>query len=615
MPDPLELQYENELTFIRQMGAEFARDRPKIAERLLLNQETGASADPHVERLIEGFAFLTARIRLKLEDEFPELTESLLETLYPHYLAPIPSMAIIEFDVDAERGNLPEGHTIARGSSLHTQEFDGVRCQYRTTTPVTLWPIEVSGARYQTAPFGKEVLPPSKSLQSKAMIRLELKALAGSNFSELQLDRLRFFLSGDPAMTNRLYELIFNHVTQVVVRAGSSPAGPPATVLPASCLKEVGFSPDEGMLPYGARSFLGYRLLSEYFCFPSKFLFVDISGLEAARRAKFTDRLEILLFLNRSIPTLEAQIRPETFRLGCCPIVNLFDQGADPIPISRAQTEYHVIPDVRHHWAMEVYSIDAVQSTNMETQKVIDYRPFYSFKHAAESDENRAYWCQSRRPSVRKNDAGTEVYISLVDLEFDPVMPPSEVLTLQTTCTNRDLPGQIRARGREDWGFQLQGQAPYRKIVPVVSPTPAHRLPPEQLRWRLISHLSLNHLSITDAEEGAEALREILKIYDYAATRVTSQHIEGIVSVSSRRAVAPITDSTAQGFCRGVELTIEFDEDRFAGGGPYLFACVLERFLAMYASLNSATRLVARSKQREGYWKRWPFRSGDKTLL
>ena len=264
---------------------------------------------------------------------------------------------------------------------------------------------------------------------------------------------------------------------------------------------------------------------------------------------------------------------------------------------------------------MEVYSIDAVQSTNMETQEVIDYRPFYSFKHAAEGDENRAYWCQSRRPSVRKNDAGTEVYLSLVDLEFNPVMPPAEVLTLQTTCTNRDLPGQIRARGREDWGFQLQGQAPYRRIVPVVSPTAAHRLPPEQLRWRLISHLSLNHLSITDAEEGAEALREILKIYDYAATRVTSQHIEGIVSVSSRRAVAPIADSTAQGFCRGVELTVEFDEDRFAGGGPYLFASVLERFLAMYASLNSATRLVARSKQREGYWKRWPFRSGNKTLL
>jgi type VI secretion system protein ImpG len=615
MPDPLELQYENELTFIRQLGAEFARDRPKIAERLLLNQETGVSLDPHVERLIEGFAFLTARIRLKLEDEFPELTESFLETLYPHYLAPIPSMAVIEFEVDPQRGNLPEGHLIDRGSKLHTQEFDGVNCQYRTTAPVTLWPIEVASARYQTAPFGKDVVPPARSLQSKAMIRLELTAAPGASFTELQLDSLRFFLSGESALTQRLYELLFNHVTQVVVRAGSSTSGPQPIVLGSDCLKPVGFAADEGMLPYGGRSFLGYRLLTEYFCFPSKFMFVDICGLEGVRRAKFTDRLEILLFLNRSIPILESQVRAETFRLGCCPIVNLFQQGADPIPVSRAQTEYHVIPDVRHHWAMEVYSIDAVQSTNMETQEVIEYQPFYSFKHGAESDDNRAYWCQSRRPSVRKDDAGTEVYLSLVDLAFSPVLPAAEVLTLETTCTNRDLPGLIRARGREDWGFQLQGQAPYRRIMPVVSPTAAHRLPPDQLRWRLISHLSLNHLSITDAEEGAEALRELLKVYDYASTRASGQHIEGIVSLSSKRAVAPITDGTAQGFCRGVELTIEFDEDRFAGGGPYLFACVLERFLGLYASLNAATRLVARSKQREGYWKRWPFRSGEKTLL
>jgi type VI secretion system protein ImpG len=615
MPDPLETQYENELTFIRQLGKEFARERPKIADRLLLDRETGASVDPHVERLIEAFAFLTARIRLKLEDEFPELTESFLETLYPHYLAPIPSMAVVEFEVDAERGNLPQGHRIERGSKLHSQEIEGVSCQYRTTAPVTLWPLEVSDARYQTAPFGKDVIPPAKSLQSKALLRLELVAAAGASFAELELNRLRFFLSGDYALVNKLYELIFNHVTQIVIRGDSSIRGQEPIVLPPSCLQPVGFNADEGMLPYGAQSFLGYRLLTEYFCFPSKFMFLDLCGLEAIRRQKFGNRLEILLFLNRSIPNLEPQVRAETFRLGCCPIVNLFDQRADPIALSRAKTEYHVIPDARHHWAMEVYSIDAVQSTNMDTQEVVDYRPFYAFKHGADAEDNTAYWCQSRRASVRKNDAGTEVYLSLVDLGFNPTLPPAEVLMLETTCTNRDLPGEVRARGGGDWGFQLQGQAPYRRIVPLVSPTATCRLPPEQLRWRLISHLALNHLSITDAEEGAEALREILQIYDYAATRATQQHIEGIVSVTSRRAVAPISDGTAQGFCRGIELRIEFDEDKYAGSGPFLFASVLERFLGLYASLNSATRLVAHSKQREGYWKRWPFRSGEKTLL
>ncbi|HEX3724747.1 MAG TPA: type VI secretion system baseplate subunit TssF [Pirellulales bacterium] len=615
MADSLEMQYENELTFIRQLGKEFARDRPKIADRLLFDRESGASEDPHVERLIEAFAFLTARIRLKLEDEFPELTESLLETLYPHYLAPIPSLAIAEFQVDPQRGNLPDGHLIERGSRLRSREAQGVSCQYRTTTPVTLWPIEVADARYQIAPFGKNIVPPSRSGQAKALLRIELAAAPGASFAELNLESLRFFLNGDYPLVNRLYELIFNHVTEVVIRSGGATVASPSVVLPATCLRQVGFGRDEGLLPYGGRSFLGYRLLTEYFAFPHKFMFVDLSGLGAARRLAATNHVEILLFLNRSIPNLEPLVRAETFRLGCAPIVNLFDQAADPIHLSKTQTECHVIPDVRYHWAMEVYSIDSAQTTDPETQQTVDYRPFYAFKHGADPHANTTYWCQSRRPSVRKDDAGTEVYLSLVDLEFNPSLPAAEVLMLKTTCSNRDLPGQIRALGSDEWEFQLDGQAPCRKIVSRVAPTASVRLPQEQLRWRLLSHLALNHLSITDAEEGAEALREILKIYDYAATRSSQQHIEGIASVTSRRVVAPITDSTGQGFCRAVELTIDFDEDKFVGTGPFLFACVLEQFLGLYASLNSATRLVARLKQREGIWKRWPFRSGEKTLL
>ncbi len=284
MPDPLERQYENELTFVRQLGVEFARERPKIADRLLLDRTTGSSEDPHVERLIEAFAFLTARIRLKLDDEFPGIPESFLESLYPHYLAPIPSMGVIEFEVDPERCNLPEGHTIERGSNLQSRQIRGVACQYRTTTPVTLWPLQVLEGRYQTAPFGKDIVPPSKSLQSKALLRLQLTAAGGASLNSLELDSLRFFLSGDDTVVQRLYELIFNHVTQVVIRDPDAPRHVQPIVLPASSLRQVGFGRDEGMLPYGGRSFLGYRLLTEYFAFPHKFLFFDVSGLEALRR-------------------------------------------------------------------------------------------------------------------------------------------------------------------------------------------------------------------------------------------------------------------------------------------------------------------------------------------
>lgn len=610
--NPLEAFYESELAYIRQLGAEFARERPKIADRLLVDRETGKSADPHVERIIEAFAFLTARVQLKLHDEFPELTETLLGTLYPHYLAPIPSMAVVQFEVDPSRANLPRGHTVARHSRLYSREVLGTPCRFRTAYPVTLWPIELTQARVQTSPFGKDVVPPPRARQAKAMLRLELRAAGGASFAELELNRLRLFLSGRDAETRALHELLFNHMVQGMVR--SDPGGDALCLLAPDALKPVGFERDEGLLPYPNRSFMGYRLLTEYFSFPSKFLFFDVEW-PPIDRGRLSDRLEILLFFDGSPPNLESQVTTDTFRLGCTPAVNLFEQDCDPIRITQTKTEYQVLPDVRNYSAFEVYSIDAVQSTDMETQETIDYHPLYSFKHAAGRDRPQAFWQMIRRSSARPDDRGTDVFLSLVNLAFEPRLPPTEVLTLRATCTNRDLPGDLRTAGGEDWGFQLEAAAPCRRIVPVVMPTAPARLPPEEYRWRLLSHLALNHLSITDAEDGAAALRELLKVYDYAASAVSRQHIEGIVSVSSRRTVAPISDGLGQAFCRGVEVTIEFDEEKYAGSGVFLLASVIERFVSLYASINSVTRLVARTKQREKPLKQWPYRAGDRILL
>jgi type VI secretion system protein ImpG len=397
-------------------------------------------------------------------------------------------------------------------------------------------------------------------------------------------------------------------------RAGSTPRDPAPIVQPASVVQSVGFGRDEGMLPYSNRSFLGYRLLTEYFTFPSKFMFFDLGGLRATHTRGYNDRLEVFLFLDRSARELENRVKTETFKLGCSPIVNLFTQEADPIHLTHAKHRYHVVPDARSPGQMEVYSIDAVRSTNVDTGVTTEYQPFYSFKHGSEADRQQTYWYARRRPSVHKDDRGTEMYLSLVNLDFEPAAPATDVITLQTTCTNRDLPGELRSAGGESWGFQLDGHAPLARIVPVVIPTASSRLPFDQGRWRLISHLALNHLSIADGEDGADALREILKLYDFAGSKVSAQHIAGVLAVNSRRAVAPITDGTGSGFCRGMEITVEFDEQQYAGSGVFLFASVLERFLGLYATLNSATRMVARSRQREGPIKRWPFRSGERTL-
>ena len=310
MPDPLEIQYENELTFIRRLGTEFAHERPKIADRLLLDRESGASEDPHVERLIEAFAFLTARIRLKLNDEFPELTESFLETLYPHYLAPIPSMSVVEFKVDPVRCNFPQGHTIEKGSRLLTPSIRGVACEFRTTSPLTLWPLEIVSAHYLLP-----LWPGHRALVQNRRIKGAHSIGAGVRRRSISLrvgtrQAAVFFKRGLRAFVSKLYELIFNHVTQVMIRGeASSLEGPPLTLRP-NALQPVGFAPDEGMLPYGNRSFPGYRLLAEYFCFPSKFMFFEIEGLQGVRRRGWKKRLEVLLFLNRSMPNLEAQVRP-----------------------------------------------------------------------------------------------------------------------------------------------------------------------------------------------------------------------------------------------------------------------------------------------------------------
>lgn len=604
MPDDLLTYYERELTFMRQMGAEFAAKYPKIASRLLL--EADKSEDPHVERLIQAFAFLAARIHRKIDDEFPEITEALLGVLYPHYLAPIPSMSVVQFVLDPDQGKLTSGHRIEKGTTLYSHPVNDTPCRFRTCYPVTLWPIEVSSARLgepdRLRPSGDAV----------AVIRLELRCLGGATFAQLELDRLRFFLSGESQLSHSLYELLLNGDCQVQLRALGEPSGFKPILLSSRCLQAVGFSPDEGMLPYTPRSFLGYRLLQEYFAFPEKFLFVDLCELDRATRAGFREQMEVCIFLNR-MPKLEQPINAGTFRLGCTPIVNLFEQIAEPIRLNHAQTEYRVIPDIRRQTATEVYAIDTVTSTSPDLTEPLHIQPFYSFRHAVEPDRPQAFWYASRRPSPRKGDEGTEVYLSLVDFTFQPALPASETLTMYITCTNRDLPGKLPFGG-ERGEFELEGAAPLSRIRCLTKPTETIRPPLRRgAQWRLLSHLSLNYLSI--CEEGREALQEILKLYDFSDSAVIRQQITGITDVSSRRVVGRPASLPWNGFCRGIEVTVEFDEEKYVGSGVFLFASVLEKFFGLYASLNSFSQMIALSRQREEPIKRWAPRAGEQILL
>lgn len=630
MRDELLGYYERELIFLRRMGAEFARKYPKIAARLLLDEEK--IEDPHVERIIEAFAFLTGRISLKLDDELPEITESFLNVIYPHYLSPIPSMAITQFSFGSPNDKLTAVQNLDRGAKLNSRPVDGTPCQFRTGFDVQLVPMEI-----QSAGLESNAPKDGRGKYAESHIRLSMRCFGDANLHEFKVGKtgeplkfLRFYINGDPQLIFPLYEIIFNQATKVEFRAKEQPIGnktlktltniqlklPDSVVLSAEdAIKQVGFSEEESLLPYTKRSFQGYRLLTEYFAFPYKFLFFDIYGIDQAIAKKFGSHFDILIHLKDVTPP-KAPVTADTFRLGCTPIINLFSRMADPIYLSQQKYEYHILPDVHRQLTTEVYSINEVITTDPKTNTTREFSPFYSLRHSYGEQMEKSFWYATRRDSQREEDEGTEMFISLVDMNFNPRVPAVEVLNIRTTCTNRDLPARLPFGGREG-DFEVEGSGLLSKARCLTKPTetlrPARR---RALQWRLISHLNLNYLSIIESNNGTpEALQEILHLYNFDDSSATRKQILGISGIESRKVVRRIGEHIGAGFVRGLETTLTMDEEEFVGSGMFLFACVLERFFGLYASLNSFNQMVLRTKQREEDVKTFVPRTGEQILL
>ena len=434
-------------------------------------------------------------------------------------------------------------------------------------------------------------------------------------FQQLDLQRLRFYIAADGQYAYDLYELVQNNLLGVAVAA--DPQHPQAVSLGRKSIRAVGFQRDHGLLDYSAQSFLGYRLLSEVFAFPQKFLFFDIQGLtpDVLSRVGQQDRLELFLYVDRQLPDLQAQVSADTFRLGCTPVVNLYRQRAEPIRCKHTVPEFRVVPDARRPQHHEVYRVQRVVGTSPNNEET-EFAPFYSTSHG-NLPQPRAFWHATRRSagySGGRLDPGTEVYLSLVDLDFEPADVYDWTIDVETLCVSRDLPSQLPFGGGQP-RLQMRGTGSLAKLDCLTRPTPTYRPSmQEQTMWRLVSHLSLNHLSIVEDGRGAEALREILRLYDPANSETTRALIEGVVRVSSRRVVSRVGGPVAAGFCRGMEVTLEFDEDKYSGSGVYLFAAVLERFLALYTSLNSFTKTVVKTNRRPHLCS-WPARAGEQVLV
>jgi type VI secretion system protein ImpG len=614
MSDELYRYYEQELTFFRQLAGEFSEKYPKVAARLQLDAAK-ESADPHVERLIEAFALLAARVRRKIDDEFPEVVESLLNMLYPHYLRPVPPMAIAQFQFELQQTRPTEPTTVPAGAVLNSRPSSGVECSFRTAYPVTVWPLKIKGASLISVATSQATGAPS---DASSVLRIQLETIGNLPLAGLKVPYLRFFLNGDSTPHHLLYELLFVHTIKVQLRAWPVLAKAEPVVLGADCIRPVGFEADQGLLPYSDRSFLGYRLLQEYFHFPQKFFFFDLAGLDSRPLRELGTSFEVLIFfrdseLREDIPSIMQVVNAETFQLGCTPIVNLLERSAETIRVSHAATEYHVVPDRHRLQSLEVYSVDRVVSTVPYSEEPQIYEPFYSFRHSYQDNQPHCFWYAHRRPTLRRGDEGTEVYLSLVDLDFKPANPPTELLTVHLTCSNRDFVSRLA--WRKEWG-ELNGEGlPLVHVRCLVPPSKTARPPLRgSLQWRLISHLSLNHLSIAQAG-GKEALQEILRLYSFGEDEDIRKRILGITSVKSESTVSRVLFDSSVAFCRGLDVELEFDEEQYAGSGIFLLAAVLERFFGLYSAVNSYSRLTVRSRKRRALLKRWPPRVGEQQVL
>lgn len=619
--------YNEELRFLRDMGNEFAAAFPKVAGRLGL--DAAEVSDPYVERLLEGCAFLTARVQLKLQSRFPAFTQHLLEMVYPHYLTPTPSMAIAQFTPDPEGGRLEKGYIIPAGSSvIGRMARDAITaCEFRTAHAVHLWPIEIAGVDYFATPSHMSALQLPERSSARAALRLRLRTTNGLPFDRLALKSLTCFLPPAGGVGGAVLGQLLADCTGLLLRPPGWPAPWHETLLPRS-IHHAGFSDEEAILPYGARSFSGYRLLQEFFALPERALFVTFTGLADAVRRCAGQELELIVLLRRPEPRLERGLSSGSFALHATPVVNLFRRRADRLPLTDRGYEHHLVADRMRPLDLEVHSVLDVVGEGDPGSPPTPFRPFYATVDAGHDAAQTAYYtirrekrltsARHQRQGSRSSYTGSEVFVSLVDRNAAPVSPDLRQLAVTCLCTNRDLP-LLMPIGGDAPDFTLEIGAPVQAVRCLVGPTrPRSSAAHGNTAWQLISHLSLTYLSITDREgaqgDGADALREMLRLYADQADPAVGRQVEGIRSVQSAPIVRRLPGGGQSAIARGLEVTLTVEESAFEGTGVHPLGAVLSTFFARHVGINSFTETVVRIDGR-GEVMRWPMQPGRRPSL
>ncbi len=590
--------YQDELAYLREMGRLFSQQNPGLSK--FLSEEGN---DPDVERLFEGFAFLTGRMRQKLDDELPEVTHALINLLWPHYLRPVPAMSILEFKPIANA--VTQKKTIRRGAAAQSVAVEGTSCQFRTCYDVDIYPLVLDQVRLDNGSKG-------------ALLALDFELDSSAATDRLQLDKLRLFLHGEREIyiSQMLYLWLFRYLDGVELRVHyrTGAASKRFTLAPDQVVP-AGFAEEEALLPYSSRSFSGYRYLQEYFSLPEKFLFVDLLGLEVYLNEPMIERFEIRFLFSRRLDS-QIRVKKEHIRLYCTPIINLFEADADPVRVNTKQLEYLVRPSHEQQQHIELFSIDRVSGQRQGRSKRTTYAAFESFEHEKghSAQQEQVFHKLRRCPSTLQG--GLDSYISFVTVTNQQALPGNETVSLELTCSNRKLPETLRAGDIVYPTVNSPEFVTFRNITRVTqSLEPPMR---DGLQWQLVSNLALHY----HAMARLESLRVLLSCYDFRAfydrqaERANQQLMEGIQEISTQS-----VDRMHKGVpVRRLLTRIKMRESKFGGkgvqgeGNMFLFASVLNGFYAQYANINSFHELEVEGLD-NGETYQWTTIPGQRPLL
>ncbi|MHC6528752.1 MULTISPECIES: type VI secretion system baseplate subunit TssF [unclassified Vibrio] len=576
--------FQDELTYLREAGSEFAKYHPKLTNFL-----SEGTYDPDVERLMEGFAFLTGRIREKIDDELPELTQSLMTLLWPHYMRSVPSMCITELSPHV--GSVTERTVIARGAEMASEQVESTQCLFRSCYDVDLYPVRLTGIEQANS-------------RTSSTVDVSLSTEHGLELSRLKMDSLRFHLHGEVHITRTLYLWLFRYLDYVELDVG----GGYKHRLRADQIKPVGFAENEAILPYSKNSFSGYRLLQEYFSLPEKFMFFDVTGLEWLKGIPQRSTLKFSFVFKRALPS-EVVLKDKHFKLHCTPAVNLFSIDADPIRLEHRRNEYKVRPQTNSQEHFEVYSIEEVQSWSKSERRRKKLIEFESFEHQINQRDKREFY--KTKVGERINGRGLERYISFHTHDSGIADLGTETVLMKLVCSNADLAERLSVGDITYTTHKSPTYATFRNIT-----KPTQSVSPQingELQWQLIANMSLNYLSLANID----VLKVLLSTYDFhsrvdrQAHRASIHRLDGIRSSE----MEPI-DRVFRGVAvRGTQFNLIVNSSYFVNEGDmFLLASVLNEFIRLYSSLNSFTELeVFDEKTGEVY--HWPSLPGKQTVL